>query len=93
MSSVIIMRTLMKNVYIINLVLFSNIDELSSRGLIKGLMMLALTQDNMIRNYEQTILKLKKQHSTDIKQKDNEIAGLNNQLDRLKFNIRGCKYY
>ena len=93
MSSVIIMRTLMRNVYIINLVLFSNLDELSSRGLIKGLMMLSLTQDNMIRNYEQTILKLKKQHMTDIKEKDNEIAALNNQLDRLKFNLRGCKYY
>jgi hypothetical protein len=59
----------MNNVYFFNLVLFSNLDELWSRVI----MILAFFHDNMISNYEQTILNLKKQHSTDFKEKNNEI--------------------
>lgn len=44
----------------------------------------------MLRNYEQTILKMKKKTVSNLKEKDIRIDDLTNQLERLKFNIRGC---
>jgi hypothetical protein len=52
--------------------------------------MLSLRQEYIIKHYEQTIMKLKKQAVSQLKDKDIHIKTLNEQLHRLKFNLQDC---
>lgn len=77
-------------IYLIS-VLFSNLDDLSNKGLIKGLLMLSHSLDKKTRLYEQTIIKMKKTHAAELKEKDNSIKTLDEDLQKFKTSLKGRK--
>jgi hypothetical protein len=67
-------------------VLFSNLDELSNKGLIKGLIMLSHAQDKKIKAYDQLITNIKTDQKKQIKEKDIQIKKLNDEIGKMKKN-------
>jgi hypothetical protein len=73
------------------LVLFSNLDDTSTKGLIKGLIMLSASQDRKLRQTEDKQNQIKKQFSQELYEKDLEILKLQTELDNLKNSLKGRK--
>ena len=74
------------------LVLFTNLDELSNKGLIKGQIKLCHSQDKALKHYDITLNRLKNQYKYDVIEKDKLIKNLNDEMYKLKLNLKGCKF-
>jgi len=74
-------------------VLFSNLDEVSNKGLVKGLIKLAHNQDKKIQLYSATLNKLKSQYKNEMGEKDKIIKQLDEDLNNLRRSLKGCKKY
>jgi hypothetical protein len=72
-------------------VLFSNLDEMSNKGLIKGLIKLSHMQDKKIKQFNTMTSRIKTQCRTEIIQKDRVIRQLNEELNNMKNSLKGCK--
>jgi hypothetical protein len=71
-------------------VLFTNLDDVSNKGLVKGLIMLSHIQDKKLKQNENIISKLKSQNRSEIDKKEKIIQELNDELNGLKTNLKGC---
>jgi hypothetical protein len=74
------------------LVLFSNLDEIANKGLVKGLIKLCHIQDKKIKNFDSSLTKMKSQMKIELAQKDKVIRLLNEELNNLRGSLKGCKY-
>jgi hypothetical protein len=72
-------------------VLFANLDEMSNKGLIKGLLMLSHIQEKKLKVVDQMITKIKNQHKLELREKDNQMKALNDEMNKLKSSLKGCK--
>lgn len=72
--------------------LFSNLDETSNKGLIKGLIKLCHIQDKKVKQQEVLINKLKVQSKMDINNKDKAIKQISNELTGLRSSLKGCNF-
>lgn len=70
--------------------LFSNLDEMSNKGLIKGLIKLSHMQDKKIKQFDIMSRKIKSQCRSEIIQKDRIIRQLNEELNNFKNSLKGC---
>ena len=73
--------------------LFSNLDETSNKGLIKGLIKLCHIQDKKIKQQETQLNKLKTQSKMDLNNKEKAIKQLNSELTGLRNSLKGCNIY
>ena len=71
--------------------LFTNLDEVSNKGLIKGLIMLSHLQEKKLKQSELFISKMKTQIKSELMMKEKIIRDLNDELNGLKSNLKGCK--
>lgn len=83
----------MLSLLILFLVLFSNLDDISNKGLIKGLIMLSHSQEKKIKGNNDYISALNAKHKNEIRVKDKNIKELNEELNKLKASLKGCKDY
>ena len=63
--------------------LFSNLDESSSKGLIKGLLMLSHQQSKKIKYLNEKVTKLNNEHINEVKNKNTAIDLLSLQLNKM----------
>jgi hypothetical protein len=83
------MRTVSLFLY---LVLFSNLDDIANKGLVKGLIKLCHIQDKKIKNFDASVSKMKSQIKTELAQKEKVIRLLNEELNNLRGSLKGCIY-
>jgi hypothetical protein len=74
-------------------VLFSNLDEMSNKGLIKGLIMLSHIQEKKLKAHDSIVSKIKDDCNRKLRDKDRTIKKLSDELGTLKDSLKGCKYY
>lgn len=78
-------------IYLIyTVVLFSNLDEFSNKGLIKGLIMLSHTQEKKIKLMEQSITSVRVDCNKKLNEKDLAIKKLEDEIYTFKSSLRGC---
>ena len=74
-----------------NKVLFSNLDDTSTKGLIKGLIMLSASQDRKLRQFDEKLNATKMKLNINLEEKDQEIENLQNELNTLRNSLKGRK--
>jgi hypothetical protein len=73
---------------VLNLVLFDNLDALSYKSLIKGLIMFGLCQENRNKVLARQALQMKENYYNDMKIKNEIIDSLENKVIRFKNTLR-----
>lgn len=72
--------------------LFSNLDEATNKGLIKGLLMLSYFQEKKLKTMNENMNKARIQFKEELNKRDNIIDEMGHDLSNINFNLKGCKY-